>query len=349
MALYELSPDKIAPLRAVTFSSAGLLERKDLQRLLRDNIEAIAPGALVIGEEFSNWDKSDRRIDLLAVDEQARLVVIELKRTTDDSQADLQALRYASMVSRMTFDEAVETYRSYLEKRNQQNGDPAKVLLDFFAWPTPADGRFGDDVRIVLAAADFSPEVTSTVLWLNERDLDIRCVRIKPYQHGESLILDVEQIIPLPEAADFQVQIQKKQREVRASAEQGSDWTRYNITLDGHVQQKLYKREVMLAAVSRLISLHKSPIEIEASIGRKVFEEAAGNVGTATFEAELIARHPKDTKIAKRFFIQEDQLFHLNEKTYALTTQWSKDSMESALAGLKARFGEYGFFIEETA
>lgn len=187
------------------------------------------------------------------------------------------------------------------------------------------------------------------MLWLNERDLDIRCVRIRPYQHGESLILDVEQIIPLPEAANFQVQIQKKQREVRESAEQGSDWTRYDVTIEGQVQQKLYKREVMLAAVSQLISLHKSPIEIEEVIGRKVFEEAAGNVGTAAFEAELIARHPKDTKIAKRFFIQEEQLFYLNEKTYALTNQWSKDLMESALAALGARFGDYSFFVKETS
>jgi len=81
MALYELSTDNIAPLELAKFASLGLLERKDLQRLIRDHIETIAPNTLVISEEFSSWDKSDRRIDLLAVDEQARLVVIELKRT----------------------------------------------------------------------------------------------------------------------------------------------------------------------------------------------------------------------------------------------------------------------------
>ena len=80
-----------------------------------------------------------------------------------------------------------------------------------------------------------------------------------------------------------------------------------------------------------------------------MFEEVVGNVGSAAFEGELVARHPRDPNIAKRFFIQEKQLFHLDEKTYALTTQWSKHSMESALAGLKARFEDYGFFIEEAA
>src|SRR5262245_18525033 len=105
MPLFELSSTAIRGLERVDFSAVGLLERSDLQRLLRDHIDVIAPDTLVISEEFSSWDRSDRRIDLLGVDRQARLVVVELKRTTDDNQADLQALRYASMVSKMTFDE----------------------------------------------------------------------------------------------------------------------------------------------------------------------------------------------------------------------------------------------------
>jgi len=108
MALFEMSSTKISGLQRMKFGDIGLIERSDLQRLLRDHIEVISPDTLVISEEFSNWDRSDQRIDLLGVDRQARLVV-ELKRTTVDSLADLQALRYTAMVSNMTFDEAVET------------------------------------------------------------------------------------------------------------------------------------------------------------------------------------------------------------------------------------------------
>jgi hypothetical protein len=157
----------------VDFASEGTRERSDLQRLLRDNINIIAPDTLVISEEFSSWEKSDRRIDLLAVDRQARPVVVELKRPTDDSLADLQALRYAATVSQMTFEEAVDIYRAYLSKRNRAEEAQAS-LLNFFGWPEPAAARFGEDVRIVLAAGDFSPEVRTTALWLNERDVDIR-------------------------------------------------------------------------------------------------------------------------------------------------------------------------------
>ena len=36
MALYEIAPDRIDPLPATTFAAAGLRERADLQRLLRE-------------------------------------------------------------------------------------------------------------------------------------------------------------------------------------------------------------------------------------------------------------------------------------------------------------------------
>ena len=149
MSLFEVSSNAIRELAPVEFAELGLLERADLQRLLRDSISVIAPDTLVISEEFSSWDRSDRRIDLLGVDRYARLVVIELKRTADDGHADLQALRYAAMVAKMTFGEAVEAMRRYYAQR-QITEDPQARLLDFLGWAEPTEGRFGEDVRIIL-------------------------------------------------------------------------------------------------------------------------------------------------------------------------------------------------------
>lgn len=39
----------------------------------------------------------------------------------------------------------------------------------------------------------------------NERDLDIRCVRLKPDKLGEEFLLNIEQIIPSPEVEEYQV------------------------------------------------------------------------------------------------------------------------------------------------
>src|SRR5262245_54772479 len=106
MTLFEMSHEAIMGVERVQFADLDVFERRDLQRLLRDCVEVISPDTLVISEEFSSWDRSGRSIDLLGIDRQGRLVVIELKRTEDDKLVDLQAVRYAAMVSRMTFEEA---------------------------------------------------------------------------------------------------------------------------------------------------------------------------------------------------------------------------------------------------
>src|SRR5580700_1487646 len=114
MAIHEITQDALLPLKPITFASQNILEREDLQRILRTHIEAIAPETLVLAEEFSDWEGSWRSIDLLCIDKKANLVVIELKRTEDGGHMELQAIRYAAMVSLLTFDEAVQTYEKYL-------------------------------------------------------------------------------------------------------------------------------------------------------------------------------------------------------------------------------------------
>jgi hypothetical protein len=341
MPLFELSPTAIRSLEPVEFGELGLTERGDLQRLLRDHIEVIAPDTLVISEEFSSWNRSERRIDLLGVDRQARLVVVELKRTTDDGHLDLQAVRYAAMVSKMTFDEAVEALRQYRAQRRLE-GDPQALLLEFLGWTDPADGRFGEDVRIVLAAPGFTQEVTSTVLWLNEHDLDFRCVRFQPYRMSGSILLDVQQIIPLPEAADYQVQIRQKQREARAAVEHAADWTRYDVTTGGEAHRRLYKRDVMYVACRFLVAQGIGPNDIERTVGRKLFESVDSEIDGPSFRAELVRRRPNDAKATKRFFSADEQLVHHSGKTYALTNQWSKETMEAAMTAVVTKYGELG-------
>ena len=205
-------------------------------------------------------------------------MVVELKRTSDSDVVDLQALRYAAMVSRMTFDEAVEAYKGYLAKRGN-NTDARSALLEFLGWADPADGRFADDVRIVLAAADFGPEVTSTVLWLNDRDVDITCFRLQPYSLRDTIVLDVQQIIPLPEAAIYQIQIRQKQRETRGAASHAGDRTRYDFATSDARQTSLAKRDVVLAMVRHIVSTGVTPQQIEAAAGRRgIFVSLEGNM-----------------------------------------------------------------------
>jgi len=114
MAIYEITADQIRKIPETTYSLAGLRERYDLQRLLRSQFDVISPDTLIIAEEFGEWEASHRRIDLLGIDKNPNLVIVELKRTEDGGHMELQAIRYAAMVSAMTFEQAVEVYANLL-------------------------------------------------------------------------------------------------------------------------------------------------------------------------------------------------------------------------------------------
>jgi hypothetical protein len=219
MALYEITSDNLAKISETSFELAGVRERADLQRLLKKQIDVIAPDTLVIAEEFGEWEESKRRIDLLALDKNANLVVIELKRTEEGGHMELQAIRYAAMVSTMTFEGVVDIYGRYLTT-NGIDADPRGKILDFLGWEEPDEDSFAQDVRIVLVSANFSKELTTAVMWLNKRDLDIRCIRLIPYQDSGRVLIDVQQVLPLPEAAEYQIKIrEKEQRERKEKAE----------------------------------------------------------------------------------------------------------------------------------
>ena len=76
-------------------------------------------------------EDSPRRIDLLGLDKDANLVVIELKRTEDGGHMELQAIRYASMVSTMTFERSAEIFGRYLATVGRVEQDPRAAILDF--------------------------------------------------------------------------------------------------------------------------------------------------------------------------------------------------------------------------
>src|SRR5947209_2199888 len=131
MTIYEMSNASIQLVPRASFAGLGVQERKDLQRLLRTNIAIISPDTMVLAEEFGDWADSSRRIDLLGLDKIGSLVVIELKRTDDGGHMELQAIRYAAMVSTMTFEQATHAHGKYLQSIGSAASDPAAAILDF--------------------------------------------------------------------------------------------------------------------------------------------------------------------------------------------------------------------------
>lgn len=337
MPIFEITPEAIREVPRTSFVKEYLKERTDLQRLLQDCIQHISPDTMVLTEEFGGWVDSSRRIDLLCLDKNATLVVVELKRTEDGGHMDLQAIRYAAMVSPMTFDQAVSVHREYLALKGRTDVDAQTNIMDFLGISEPQ--KFAESARIVLAAADFSKEITTSVLWLNSNGLDIRCVRLQPYTYGDGkVLLDIQQVIPLPEAAEYQIAIQQKSAEARAETRQGKDHSKFDLTIGSLVHERLSKRDLLFYVVQAAIKSGLKPADIHAAMPWRTNSLLVSTPGTVTAE-EFIAALPNANP--HRYFCAQDELFYIDGQTFALTNQWGA-SAEEAAKRIIARIGPQG-------
>lgn len=208
------------PVEEVEFSTLGLKERDDIQEWIAANPSILGENLLVVTKEFSDFDRTKERLDLLAVDDRGRLVIVELKR--DDSGVDVhwQAIKYASYLHRAEEKQIVDMLARH---RRISEDDARKALEEHLGADNLAS--LNNDQRIILASHRFAPEVTSAVLWINkqvERAL-ITCVQFRPYHDGEteSLYLQANTIIPAPGTESYRIGI---------GAQEGADTGRSGLT-----------------------------------------------------------------------------------------------------------------------
>jgi len=334
MAIYTFNNNLLQKVEITTFNSEGILERQHLQAAIKQQIDVISPNCIVISEEFSEWSGSQRRIDLLAIDKEGNLVVIELKRTETGEHMELQALRYAAMVSTLTFSRATEIYQKYLVSIGSEDNAENK-LLDYLGWEEPQEDDFALDVRIVLVSANFSKELTTSVMWLNERNLDIRCVRLIPYKHQEQILVDVQQIIPLPEVESYQVKIKQQSEERREARKSSKDYTRYLF------QGNLYnKRKLVLAVIQSWVSKNK-PNSLSGLLQAFPQEIRSGGL----FVPEQEAKETYERQKIYRHFIGDGEILNFPDSTqYAVSNQWGKGNIEKFITQSK----KLGFEIEQS-
>lgn len=327
MPLFEMTPDSLVQVPSSTFVAEQVLERADLQRLLRARIDAIVDDVLIVSEEFGAFAEARRRIDLLGVDREGHLVVFELKRTEDGGHLELQALRYAAMISAMTFDDLVEHYGRYLSQTEPAAADEARPRL--VDWLEDADGEntvLSREVRIVLVAAGFDREITTTVLWLTDLyNLDIRCIRLTPYKVGERLLLDVQQVIPLPEASELTIQLRRRETQARAArGSDGRDWTPYVITTPQGRTEPLRKRRAVLAMVTGLHAVGVTAELLSDALPGSRFLSVEGLLEGEELAEALATTYPMHSDHLGRWFLEAP--IHDSGRTWVLSKRWGANT-----------------------
>ncbi|HGN2573533.1 TPA: DUF4268 domain-containing protein, partial [Providencia rettgeri] len=246
MSLYtvDILNKKLTPLQSSNLIENQLTERYDLQEWLVNHPEALGEELLIIQKEFNGFDGTGERLDLLAIDTFGRLVLIENKRDNSGRDAVWQAIKYASYVAPFTSEDIENVFANYLLKNKNQYSylatdsfemenikNTAKFIIqNFLNENNEIDLDFKtlnprNSQRIILVAGEFSKEVTNTALWLIERKIDIKCVKLSAYKLGGNLLIDIKPIIPIPEASEYMIRLNRKDDEETTAKVKKNDST----------------------------------------------------------------------------------------------------------------------------
>ena len=198
--LFRINPDnrESEKIAEVDFARLGFQERRDIQEWVAANPGILGEDLLIIGKEFSGFDRVNERLDLLAVDAEGKLVVIELKRDDTGADAHWQAIKYASYLRHASTEDLV---RMLADHEGSSESDAEAMLLQHL---NAEDlNALNNSRRIILASHRFAPEVTSAALWLNEKVPDedlLTCLQLTPFQDSQTdtLYVQANAIIPVP-------------------------------------------------------------------------------------------------------------------------------------------------------
>lgn len=216
MFILDQENNQLQKAKVCTFKELHLEERNHLQEWIANEPSSLGEELLIIQKEFDGFADTKERLDLLAIDKQGRLVIIENK--LDDSGRDVtwQAIKYASYCSSLSKAEIIQIYQKYLLGSDVSAEDS---ISEFLGKPIE-DVELNPDnsQRIFFVAANFRKEVTSSVLWLANFGLNIKCFKVTPYQYGNRVLVDFDQIIPIKDTEDYTIKMASKKQEAAQEA-----------------------------------------------------------------------------------------------------------------------------------
>lgn len=213
--MYEVDNEnnKLIELDRCKLSDFEIKEPQNFQEWVVKSPRIFGEELLVIQKEFQGFSDTNERPDVLALDKNHSLVVIEIKLDSPGRDVVWQALKYASYCSQLSQDDICDIFQQYLDS-NSVDKKAENEITEFYSTEEYAELNLNMGVtqRIFLIAVNFPKEVTSTVLWLRKFDVLIECFRVTPYTKDEKLYLVIERIIPLKDAEDFIIGMDKKEK-----------------------------------------------------------------------------------------------------------------------------------------
>ena len=301
--MYQINraTNNITKLEQKLFSELGFREREHLQEWIAKNPDVLGEELLIIQKEFDGFNDTNERLDLLAIDKDSNLVVIENK--LDDTGRDVtwQALKYTSYCSTLSTSQILKIFQEYLDKYFQ-NENATAVLLDFLELESETDLVLNkNDQRIMFVANNYRKEVTSTVLWLINHDINIQCFKATPFKLKEELFLQIDQIIPVPELEEFMIDAKEKKQEEKTKGVIAQETDKYLLEFWKLLKDDLNAHNMVF--LSNITPRARWYINFSKGKARYGFV-----FGRTSQRVELYFPHDEDKKIFNAMKVYQDEI-----------------------------------------
>ena len=262
-------------LEAKTFSELGAQERRDIQEWIAGSPDILGEDLLIIAKEHELPTRI--RLDLLAIDRDAKLVIIELKRDDSGKGVEWQSIKYASYCASLSIEGVVELLRVY----ESIDLEEAREKISNFIVNDIED--LNKDQRIILVAKEFHSDVVSAVLWLRDYEIDVRCIRLRPYANSDDWFISPEIIIPLPEAKDYIERKERRKNELRVGDSVRAIYSADVGDFNDHQLEELLNSSLRRSSnmIPRFIGVIKTLLSEDKCFGREELKLALFKDGYA--------------------------------------------------------------------
>lgn len=198
--LWKVQDKEIRKVTETKLPGEEVMEEQ-LEEWIEAQPEILGEPLLIIGRQVQIADVKEK-LDLLALDQKGNTVIIELKRDLIGGTADFQAIRYASYVSRWTYDDIESQAETYFEHGKRVKEFNFVEELENFC----EEGyELNQDQRIILAGHELRGKIGSVALWLLQHNIDVKVVEVSAYRDGDNLYLVPQVVIPPPTVERFEI------------------------------------------------------------------------------------------------------------------------------------------------
>ena len=322
--------------------AASLNDEKELELLLRDNIEILSKDWLVISNQVKT--KAGKIIDILCMDHDGDMVVVELKKDLTPREVTAQVIDYAASVSKMTVEEIAQLYLSYTagtETLNDAFLKKFKAELD--------ESSVNQKVKMVVVAAKMDDGTERIIRFLRDTyQVDINILFFHIFRCGSERLIsrawfeeDLEETAPAevstkgPWNGEYYVSFGK---------EEGRSWEdarKYGFISAGG--GPWYTKTLSLLSPGDRVWVN---IPHTGYVGVGIVTEAVQQAKDVVFNNENVQTPMKDLPLHGKYFYSEDDP---ENAEYVVKVQWLKTVATSKAVKEIGFFGNQNSVCRPTA